>query len=334
MHCLSLQEMEISTLQTALQALSASSIAPQQPEAQAHAAAVPQPNSGVFCPQVHVATHSATHSLPADKGAHGPFQDLTPSTRLQQTQQQSTPRKGQRPEGRFQYPEDTPPAGQQVAGHKPQAVNLLSSTCRQQDQHSPAQKEEAPGHCHGQQGQPSSVTGAPDHCHGQYPAAYTVEEPDSPAQPASTGQNGVAGEEPTWASGRTAAGTRNPPPKPPADPPAGCLYQDTTIRRVTTPLKNGKVTGTWAHHEEITVRQVRQINQSEARLHRLPPLSQPHVVQGNCSDHLPCSRRICFICASAVQHISVHVYDIDCQSLVLAARCYERPGCLQSHVDS
>ena len=250
-----LQELEIGTLQTALQALSASSNGPQQPAAHSHTAAALQPNTGVFCPQA--CASAAPQPLSADESSCGSIQKSTPATRLQRTQQQPAPVKKHRSEGRFQYPEDTPSTSQQVAGHKPQAeYTIPSSTCRQQDQHNFAQK-------------------ACGHCHGQQPTAYTVEEPDSPVQPASTAQHG-AHEEPSRASGMTAAGVRAPP----QDPPAGCLYQDTTIRRVTTPLKNGKVSGAWAHHEEITLRQVRQINQSEARLHRLPPIHQPHVVQG------------------------------------------------------
>ena len=250
-HHIWLQELEIGTLQTALQALSASSS--QQPAAPNHTAAALQPNTGVFCPQ---APASAAKSLPADKIAHGSIQNSTPAAQLQQTQQQPAPLKGHTPEGRFQYPEDAPSTSEQVAGHKPLAEHIIPlSTCRQQDQHSSVQK-------------PSG------HCHGQQPAVYTVEEPDSPAQPASLAQH-AAHEGPSMVYGMTAAGARDPP----TDPPAGCLYQDTTIRRVTTPLKSSKVSGAWAHHQEITVRQVRQINQSEAGMHCLPPPHQPHVVQ-------------------------------------------------------
>ena len=253
-HCC-LQELEIGTLQTALQALSASSKGPQQPAAHSQTAATLQSNTGVFCPQSPAS--APPQSLPADKSARGSIQKTTSATGLQQTRQQPAPLKRHSPEGRFQYPEDAPSTGQQVAGHKPQAESTIPfTTCRQQEQHSTAQK--ASGHCHGPQS-----------------AAYTVEEPDSPVQPALTAQHATH-QRPSRVSGMTAAGARDPP----RDPPAGCLYQDTTIRRVTTPLKTGKVSGPWAHHEEITVRQVRQIHQSEARLHRLPPPHQPHVVQG------------------------------------------------------
>ena len=254
-HCC-LQELETGTLQTALQALSASSKGPQQPAAHSHTAVTLQSDTGVFCPQAPAS--ALPQSLPADNSARGSIENTTPATGLQQKQQQPAPLKGHRPEGRFQYPEDAPSTGQQVAGHKPQAEYPIPfTTCRQQDQHSTAQK--ASGHCHGPQS-----------------AAYIVEEPDSPVQPALTAQQAARQRPPSVPGMVAATGARDPP----RGPPAGCLYQDTTIRRVTTPLKSGKVSGAWAHHEEITVRQVRQIHQSEARLHRLPPPHQPRVVQG------------------------------------------------------
>ena len=243
-----LQELEIGTLQTALQALSASYNGSQQPAAHSHTAAALQPNTGVFCPQAPAS--AAPKSLPADKITCGPINNSTSATRLQQTQQQSAPLKGHRPEERYQYCEDAPSSSQQLAGHKPQAEYTIP--LKRQDQHSSLQKTSG-------------------HCHGQQPAAYSVEEPDSPVQPPLTAQHD-AHEGPSRVCGMTVAGAR--------DPPVGCLYQDTTIRRITTPLKTGKVSGAWAHHEEITVRQVRQINQSEAGLNCLPPPHQPHVVQG------------------------------------------------------
>ena len=193
-----------------------------------------QADTGVFCS--HASATAATSSLPADKAATGPTCDLPSSMQRQQARQQAATAGRQNHQECFQYPEDIPAA---VTQPKRQ---------HQQQQSVPTQQRTGRG----------AVSQA---------AAYSVEEPDSPAQASSALQHHEQ---------HTAPGTRADGD---SDPPAGCLYQDTTIRRTTTPLRNGKPTGAWSHHEEITVRQV-QIKQSEARMHHAPALHQPHVMQG------------------------------------------------------
>ena len=112
-------------------------------------------------------------------------------------------------------------------------------------------------------------------------AQYTVQEPDSPCQTdiqpgpsrgfqAASSRLAHINKASSYSNSRS-EGT---------DLPAGCLYQDTTIRRTTTPLKNGNRSTSWAHEEFITVRQIREVKQSEAC--NVPWLEhgQPYVAQG------------------------------------------------------
>lgn len=265
-HELWLQELEIGTLQTALHALSSSCNDPQQPATCSHAAAAPQPDTGVFGRQPPAT--AASIPLSANTSTHASLRNVTPIQQTHQNMAPPAPLARHRHAGRFQYPEDTPSPAEQAKGQR-QKQHIPPSTCSQHAHH-------------------SSASGRG---HASQPAAYTVEEPDSPAQPTGSAAQPGAQQVPCRATG---TGAR--------DPPAGCLYEDTTIRRVITPLKNGRPLGAWAHHEEITVRQVRQINQSEARLHHLPPPHQPHILQGKglilgCLD---CRRR--HSCVSRKQH--------------------------------
>lgn len=120
------------------------------------------------------------------------------------------------------------------------------------------------------------------HLSGRAQAAqYTVQEPDSPCQ---TKTDSGSNRAPQPASARhpctdsirshhgSYAGN--------TDLPGGCLYQDTTIRRTTTPLKDGKRNTAYAHEEYITVRQIREIRRSEAHNVSWMEHGQPHVTQG------------------------------------------------------
>lgn len=220
----------------------------QQAAAASSGPTLHQSETGVFSSQNAPDVAALKHSR-ANRAAPTSTHNMTPCTQPQHTRQQAAPLKRQSQQVHFQYPEDAPsPVGQL------QGQSNTASTSSWHTQRRFISK--------------SSGNGA-----GQKTAAYTVEEPDSPAQPASTLQHDACSWHPSRASDR---GTDEC-----EDPPAGCLYQDTTIRRTTTPLRNGRPAGEWSHHEEITVRQVRQIKQSEAGLHPMPPVHQPHVVQSD-----------------------------------------------------
>lgn len=243
-HQLWLQELEIGTLQTALHALSSSCNDPQQPATCSYTAAAPQPDTGVFGRQPPAT--AASVPLSANTSTHASLRNVTPVQQTLQNTAPAAPLARHRHVGRFQYPEDTPSPAEQTKGQR-QTQHIPPSTCSQHAHH----------------------TSASGQGYAPQPAAYTVEEPDSPAQPTGSAAQPGAQQVPCRATGTGAQ-----------DPPAGCLYEDTTIRRVITPLKNGKPSRAWAHHEEIIVRQVRQVNRSEARLHHLPPPHHPRILQG------------------------------------------------------
>lgn len=146
------------------------------------------------------------------------------------------------------------------------------------------------------------------------PAHYTVQEPESPCQPsnqspADTTMHAAESSHPAGNHHRTANSSRHAGSAgaPRSDGnhaegssmPAGCLYSDTSIRRRTTPLKNGQPATAWSHEECITVRQIRPVQQADA--YHMPWLQQgqAHIIQGK-----PCLRSsaCCAVLATSSAH--------------------------------
>ena len=250
-----MQELEIARLQIALQALTASPNADSQ--APAVSSTLPNSDTGVFSsrntPPAHTAAACATsvQGVPTRHGAGGGQSASGRVTAHQggHTQQQL-----------FLYPEDTPLLPQQGTGnqHHAQARPHAHGTgVQQQQQQQQQQRLQQPQ-------DPAIIDEAQE---------YTVEEPESPVQQVIP-EHAPSGS-PTH--GRQPSEHTRGPQDRHRDPPAGCLYQGTTIRRTTTPSRSGRA---WTQHEEITVRQIREIRQAEACNGDLPPPHCPHVMEG------------------------------------------------------
>ena len=250
-----MQEIEIARLQTALQALTAVPNADNQPAAAY--TSFHHRQTGVF----------RSHSIPsAHTAAEGSA--LVGASPLQHTATRSAAKSGQfashphttqqhvcTPQP-FLYPEDTSESSKPYQGlpGSLQGRQAAQRTGMQQQQYVQQRQRLA----------------RPDKAQ-----AYIVEEPESPHQPVTSEQQSNGG--PSQSEVQSPQHIRRHV-RAAQDPPAGCLYQDTTIRRTTTPSRKGKA---WTHHEEITVRQIREIRQSEASTASLPPPNCPHVMQGS-----------------------------------------------------
>lgn len=172
----------------------------------------------------------------------------------------------------FQYPEGMCSPVDTVRSVAQQRYMATTARCSAQQ---PVNRQE-PVQQHNTQGQRYNQPVA----HNQA-AQYTVQEPDSPCQ--TDRQPGPSRGFQT-ASARLAhtneVSSHSNSCSEDADLPAGCLYQDTTIRRTTTPLKSGNRSTAWAHEEFITVRQIREVKQSEARNVSWLEHGRPYVAQG------------------------------------------------------
>ena len=271
-----MQELEIARLQAALNAMSAPCEAVAQQAATASIGpAAHNPKTGVFgscgAPDIAAMKHSR-----ANRAASLSTPSVTTCTQPQHTRQQAAPLRRQSQQAHFQYPEDPPSS----VGQQQRQCNTASTFS-----------------WHTQQRFISKSSGSDA---GQKTAAYSVQEPDSPPQPTPALRHDACGGHASRASHRTTDESE--------DPPAGCIYQDTTIRRTMTPLRNGKAVGAWSQYEENTVRHVRQIKQSEARLHHMSPVHQPHVTQGESVVpaclvlmlHQCPEGEACFLCKAAI----------------------------------
>ena len=251
-----MQELEIARLHTALQALTAAPNVNPQPLYSAKPG-LHQSDTGVFSSQCTPNQSTAQRSAAAaavSSAATNPAASMhTDGSRRPHTAQHSQ-------QHLFLYPEDTPLPPRQETG---------SQHCARLGSWDPDTVKQP--HC---MALPIGAGGR-----AQPPQAYTVQEPDSPAQPFavdlhSTDRSSQNGPQPR------ATHTVSRPSNAPKHPTAGCLYQDTTITRVTTPSRSGRA---WSHHEEITVRQIREIRQSEAQTAHLPAPHCPQHLQGICS---------------------------------------------------
>ena len=244
-----MQELEIVRLQAALQALTEAPNANNQ-----HPAGGSEPHvidTGVFSSVSHSSARgsidsSAAEAVPASLTASGndPHDSGHPAAVAGQLQL-------------FLYPEDTQvPLQKALQNHQePQLTKTAHTTGMQQHQQ--------------QQGcmpQPHSPA-----VNGHTGQVYTVEEPDSPVHGLTAEQDSSKG--PMQQSEQRVRHHEHAVD----DLPAGCLYQDTTIRRTTTPSGKGQA---WTHHEEITVREIREIRRSEAHMVPLPAINRPHVTEG------------------------------------------------------
>ena len=245
--CMSLaQELNIARLQTALQALTAAPDMDAQPNLAN--SVLQHSDTGVFSSHT-TPPHSMTQhaSAAADAASTKPLLFRQKANPLRNTTEQQHARSQQH---LFLYPEDTPLASEQDTER-----HVLHSR----------------PHAQGKRIQQQLRLQADSAAGREQTQAYTVQEPDSPVQPIQAAHN----------SSRTPSQNDVQPNKKPSsakDPPAGCLYQDTTIRRTTTPSRNGRA---WTHHEEITVRQIREIRHSEACTPHVPPPNCPQVMQGS-----------------------------------------------------
>lgn len=181
----------------------------------------------------------------------------------------------------FQYPEDptSPPDSHRfTALHERTSVTAARHDAQQHlHTHPPDWNRNLQTHQHGQQKASNQV------------AQYTVQEPDSPCHTSSL-HNPSRNLQPAAAVMHTGSSARRTGSNSVdgSDLPAGCLYQDTTIRRTTTPVKNGKRSTAWAHEEFVTVRQIREIKRSEAHNMSWLQRGEPHTTQGalSCSPSL------------------------------------------------
>lgn len=243
------QEIDIARLQTALQALTAAPDMDAQPKSAS--SGLLYSNTGVFSSHT-TPPHSATQhaSAAANAASTNTLLFRQKANPLHNTTEQQHARSQQH---LFLYPEDAPLTSEQDTERHGLCSRPHAQNKRKHMQQQPMlQADGAAGR--------------------EQIQAYTVQEPDSPVQPiqaAHTSSN--------TPSHNVVQPIRRPSSAP-KDPPAGCLYQDTTIRRTTTPSRNGR---TWTHHEEITVRQIREIRQSEACVAHLPPANRPQVMQGS-----------------------------------------------------
>lgn len=218
------------------------------------------PDTGVFSSHTTPPHYTTQHaSAAADVACANPLLFRQKAYPLHNTTEQEHARSRQH---LFLYPEDTPLTSEQVAER-----HVLHSR----------------PHFQGKRIQQQPMLQADGVAGREQTQAYTVQEPDSPVQPIQAAQ--------------TSANTPSQndvqpikrPSSAPKDQPAGCLYQDTTIRRTTTPSRNGRA---WTHHEEITVRQIREIRHSEACAAHVPPPNCTQVMQGS----LPYAGRACKAC--------------------------------------
>ncbi|DBA91219.1 TPA: hypothetical protein ACH3X2_004093 [Trebouxia sp. C0005] len=240
-------ELDFARLQTALQALTAAADMDAQPNLAS--SVLRHSDTGVF--SSHTASpHSITQhpSVAADAACTNPLPFRQKANSLRNTTEQQH---AQTQQHLFLYPEDTPLASEQDT-----------------ERHVLHSRPHTQGNCI--QRQPRlQANGAAGREQTQ---AYTVQEPDSPVQPFQTAHT---------SSKIPAQNDVQPSRRPSSTPehaPTGCLYQDTTIRRTTTPSRNGRA---WTHHEEVTVRQIREISHSEARAAQVPPPNRPEVMQGS-----------------------------------------------------
>ncbi|KAL0037906.1 hypothetical protein WJX79_004606 [Trebouxia sp. C0005] len=240
-------ELDFARLQTALQALTAAADMDAQPNLAS--SVLRHSDTGVF--SSHTASpHSITQhpSVAADAACTNPLPFRQKANSLRNTTEQQH---AQTQQHLFLYPEDTPLASEQDT-----------------ERHVLHSRPHTQGNCI--QRQPRlQANGAAGREQTQ---AYTVQEPDSPVQPFQTAHT---------SSKIPAQNDVQPSRRPSSTPehaPTGCLYQDTTIRRTTTPSRNGRA---WTHHEEVTVRQIREISHSEARAAQVPPPNRPEVMQAS-----------------------------------------------------
>ena len=268
------QELDIARLQTALQALTAAPDMDAQPNLAS--SVLRHSDTGVFSSHT-TPPHSMTQhaSAAADAASTKPLLFRQKANPLRNTTEQQHARSQQH---LFLYPEDTPLASEQDTER-----HVLHSR----------------PHAQGKRIQQQLRLQADSAAGREQTQAYTVQEPDSPVQPIQAAHN----------SSRTPSQNDVQPNKKPSsakDPPAGCLYQDTTVRRTTTPSRNGRA---WTHHEEITVRQIREIRHSEACTPHVPPPNCPQVMQGSllyAGSKLvkPADLGLLFVfCSVSVQHV-------------------------------
>ncbi len=243
----SVQEVDIARLQTALQALTAAPDVDAQPNLAS--SVLRHSDTGVFSSHT-VPPHSMTQhaSAAADAASTNPLLFRQKANPLRNTTEQQHARSQQH---LFLYPEDAPLASEQDTER-----HVLHSR----------------PHAQGHRMQQQPMLQAEGAAGREQTQAYVVQEPDSPVQPiqaAHTSSN-------THSQNDVQPMKR--PSSAPKDAPAGCLYEDTTIRRTTTPSRNSRA---WTHHEEITVRQIREIRHSEACAPHVPPPNCPQVMQGS-----------------------------------------------------
>jgi len=241
------QELDIARMQTALQALTAAPDMDAQPNSAS--SVLQHSDTGVFSSLTTPPHSAAQHaSAAANAASTEPLLFRQKANPLHNTTEQQHARSQQH---LFLYPEDTQLAYEQDT-----------------ERHGLHSRPHAQGKRVQQQPMlPANAAAGREQTH-----AYTVQEPDSPVQPfqaAHTSSNTPAQDD---------VQPINRPSSALKDPPAGCLYQDTTIRRTTTPSRNGRA---WTHHEEITVRQIREIRHSEACAAHVPPPNRPQVMQGS-----------------------------------------------------
>ncbi|DBA99885.1 TPA: hypothetical protein ACH3X1_013771 [Trebouxia sp. C0004] len=237
-------ELDIARLQTALEALTAAPDMDAQPKSAS--SVLQHSDTGVFSSHTTPPHAAAQHaSAAANAASTKPLLFRQKANPLHNTTEQQHARSQQH---LFLYPEGTPLASEQDTER-----HGLHSRPHAQSKHI--------------QQQPMLL--ADEAAGREQTQAYTVQEPDSPVQPfqaAHTSSNTPAQND----------FQQIRPSSAPIHPPAGCLYQDTTIRRTTTPSRHGRA---WTHHEEITVRQIREIGHSEACAAHVPPPNRPQVMQ-------------------------------------------------------
>lgn len=273
-----MQELELKQLQAAVQALDGPAIdshctftsSVQQQQQQQHI------KTGVFGSNDAACAKSHSVASNGQSGQHmGPGSSKNHHFTATTIQAAQMSKHAAHAQG-FQYPEDpSSPLDQRRAGaqgyHSP-----ITAARQEAEQHLSAHAPNLRADWQARQHRQQDVS--------NQAAAYTVQEPDSPCHfEAHPDQS--RGFQPAAAVMRTRVPNHSHVDS--SDLPAGCLYQDTTIRRTTTPLKNGKHTTAWAHEEFVTVRQIREIKQSAAHHVAWLAHGQPHVTQG--ALHYVCS---------------------------------------------